>query len=95
MKTKVLPPPLTDLGKPSMARWLDHQHRSRMARIEQRKSGMTVEEIAERAGLRVNTVYRFLGLATRWTEGNSKDPRTSTTMKVFAALGFECQWVKR
>lgn len=72
-----------------MTRLLDHQARSRTARSAQRELGWTVEQVAAAAGVSLTTAYRFLGLDG---ERSTKDPRSSTTFRIMAALGYECEW---
>lgn len=87
MKTNQLLPRGTRLDSPKVNRVLDHAANSRLARAAMRESQITTDQLAEKTGLHVNTILRFLGLW--YDDSNTKDPRTSTTVKVFNALGFD------
>lgn len=66
-------------------RALEHAHQARLARTAQRELGLTVEQIAEKSDVAISTARRFLGLDG---DRNTRDPRTSTTWKVFGTLGY-------
>lgn len=67
------------------ARVLDHSHRSRLARAAQRDLGLSIEQVAEKAGVCTATAGKFLGL---WAP-HTQDPRSSTTFRILHALEFK------
>lgn len=73
------------LGSDQLTRILNHLQRARLARAALAENGLTVGELAEKAGVNPKTALRFLGLAG---ETNTKDPRTSTTLKLLHVLGW-------
>lgn len=72
-----------DIG--SISRLLEHHKQARLARKSMMLEGLTVEQLADKASLHKDTVYRFIGVNSNYA---TKDPRTSTTRKVFEALGY-------
>lgn len=89
---KVLIRPGTKLTSDVVARVLDHQHQSRLARKAYEESGKTIIQVAEEAEVGRETVNRFLGYAG---DRSTRDPRTSTTRKILHVLGFEMVIVRR
>jgi len=89
---KTLFPSRAKLDSPIVGRILDHSQNSRVANAELRRRGKTVSEIADSTGLHYNTVCAFLGLAG---DRNTRDPRTSTTTRIFGDLGFELVFRRR
>lgn len=73
------------LGSDQVTRILDHLQRARLARAELTRLGLTVQDLAEKAQVHPKTALRFLGLAG---ETDTRDPRTSTTLKILSVLGW-------
>ena len=70
------------------------KHRSDFIRKALRESELGVYELAQKADLHPSTVARFSDLISGNNKslsklGPTKDPRTSTLIKIFAALGYE------
>jgi len=89
MKTAAQKKRTLKIDSDAMGRVLDHAHRSRMARDGQRRLSLDVDQVAARAGVHRQTAERFLGLAGK---RNTQDPRSSTTMRVMLACGWQCEW---
>lgn len=74
------------LDSPRTTRVLAHHQQSRLARLELSRLNLSTAEVAARTGLHPRTVQRFCGEAG---DENTRDPRTSTTQRVFEVLGWE------
>lgn len=81
------------LDSPRVTRILEHKHQCRLARNAMRESGLTVMEVARKADLGTTTVYRFMGLDSE--DRNTREPRCSTVLRIFAVLGYDLALIQR
>jgi hypothetical protein len=70
------------------------KHRSDFIRNALREAKLGVYELAEKAELHPSTVARFTDLISGNNKtlsklGPTRDPKTSTLIKIFSALGYE------